>query len=51
MLLKSVKVLTQIPTQNKILSHKLETGTYTSLKIREFLSFQIAQETTQKVEN
>ena len=39
---KSLRVLTQVPTQNIILSHKLEAERYFSLKIREFLSFQMA---------
>ena len=46
-LVKSLRVLTQIATQNKILSHKLEIETYYSVKVLEFLSFQIAHVTTQ----
>ena len=45
--LKSRRVLTQIATQNKILSHKLEMETYSSLKVLEFLSFQITHITAQ----
>ena len=34
--LKSHRILTQIATENKILSHKLETEAYSSLKVLEF---------------
>ena len=45
--LKSRILLIQVATQNRILSHKFETETYSSLKILEFLSFQIAHKTAQ----
>ena len=47
MVLKSHRFLIQIATQNKILSHKLEIESYSSLKVLAFLSFQMAHVTAQ----